>query len=260
MQPLHILQQLHERRFTMDTTPKLYAALIKAKQDFGSLKVNADNPYFNSKYLDLAGVQDATDAALHKNGLVVIQTTDITETGHPVLVTTLAHESGEAIAGRYPLTPKETNNPQSLGGCVTYARRYALMGMLGIAPEDDDGNASSGKPTTATATRPVQSGAATGQTVAKNAGPGQGYTPVDTGGCEYPGCGRPIDQKWIDIAHNKHEPALCFEHKDQKDTTRWPREREDVGMGSRSTVDELADIDQAAEIFGDLPPYQDSDR
>ncbi len=242
----------------MDTTPKLYAALIKAKQDFGSLKVNSDNPYFNSKYLDLAGVQDATDAALHKNGLVVIQTTDITETGHPVLVTTLAHESGEAIAGRYPLTPKEANNPQSLGGCVTYARRYALMGMLGVSPEDDDGNAASG-----TGHRPV---ATTTSTSTAPATP-RPTAPPTSAAPACPDCG---GQMWDNRAkkasgeYQQNRPDFSCKKQGGDANCRgaiWPSKeahaREDDDARSLSTEEE---VNQYFGGTSNEPPYEDHDR
>jgi len=53
------------------------------------------------------------------------------------LVTTLLHTSGEWISGRRPLHAK-TKDPQGIGSAITYARRYDLMAMVGIAPEDDD--------------------------------------------------------------------------------------------------------------------------
>jgi hypothetical protein len=80
---------------------------------------------------------------LSKNGLSVIQTTAQAETG--VLVeTTLAHSSGEWVAGVLHVKPVK-DDPQGLGSAITYARRYALSAMVGVAPEDDDGNAASGK-------------------------------------------------------------------------------------------------------------------
>jgi len=244
----------------MDTTPKLYTALIKAKKAFGSLKVNADNDYFNSKYLDLQGVQEATDKALHDNGLVVLQTTDITETGHPVLVTTLAHESGETLSGRYPLSPKEANNPQSLGGCVTYARRYALMGMLGIAPEDDDGNAASG-----TGHRPVATSTAPSTSTApatpRPTAPPTSATPA----C--PDCG---GQMWDNRAkkasgeYAANRPDFSCKKRGSDPECKgaiWPSKeahpREDDAARSLSTEEE---VNQYFGGTSNEPPYQDSDR
>src|SRR5690606_24979315 len=69
----------------------------------------------------------------------IVQQTDI-EDARTVLITRLVHESGEWIAGKYPIHPVKAD-PQGEGSALTYARRYALMAIAGIAPEDDDGNA-----------------------------------------------------------------------------------------------------------------------
>jgi hypothetical protein len=54
----------------------------------------------------------------------------------------LMHSSGEWISGVLEIKPVKTD-PQGIGSALTYARRYGLMAMIGIAPEDDDGNAAS---------------------------------------------------------------------------------------------------------------------
>jgi hypothetical protein len=59
--------------------------------------------------------------------------------------TIFAHVSGETVECRVPLIVSK-NDMQGYGSAVTYARRYGLMGMAGIAPEDDDGNAAAKAP------------------------------------------------------------------------------------------------------------------
>jgi hypothetical protein len=53
-------------------------------------------------------------------------------------MTTLAHSSGQWISGEMPIVLSKTD-PQSIGSALTYYRRYTLSAMIGIAPEDDDG-------------------------------------------------------------------------------------------------------------------------
>jgi len=109
-------------------------------------KRTSENPFFQSRYADLAECWAAIRKPLTDNGLSVSQSTDVTESGDVVLETLLLHESGEFLGGKMLLKPEKTT-PQSLGSCITYARRYALMAIVGIAPVDDDGNAASqGKP------------------------------------------------------------------------------------------------------------------
>jgi hypothetical protein len=117
----------------------LAAALSKAQSAItGALKDNA-NSFFKSKYADLASCWDACRSQLAANNLAVIQTTEVTEAG-TVLVTTLAHSSGEWMRGYLPVLTKDAG-PQGQGSGLTYARRYALAAIVGLAQIDDDGEA-----------------------------------------------------------------------------------------------------------------------
>jgi hypothetical protein len=57
----------------------------------------------------------------------------------------LIHSSGEYVTSTYPLVIKDLNNPQSIGSVVTYARRYTLAAIAGVAQVDDDGEAALGR-------------------------------------------------------------------------------------------------------------------
>jgi hypothetical protein len=118
---------------------ELGAALAKAQAEMKPAIKDAQNPFFKSTYADLAACWDCCRQALTKNNLSVIQTTRFSEKG-TVLVTKLLHSSGQWIEGEYPIVPVKSD-PQSLGSAITYARRYALMAIVGIAPEEDDGEA-----------------------------------------------------------------------------------------------------------------------
>jgi hypothetical protein len=133
----------------------LVSALIEAQRNFKVAIADSDNPFFKSKYVDLAGAWDACREALWGAGLTVVQFPRVDAVGGLVLVTRLEHTSGEFREGAYPLLPTKSNDPQSLGAAMTYARRYCLMAITGLAPEDDDGNKASGKTAPATATKPA---------------------------------------------------------------------------------------------------------
>ena len=121
----------------------LAAALSKAQASItGALKDSA-NPFFKSKYADLASCWDACRKPLTDNGLAVIQTIEAGE-GRAVLVTTLCHASGEWIKSYCPILTKD-DSPQGQGSGITYARRYALAAMVGLAQIDDDAEASQGR-------------------------------------------------------------------------------------------------------------------
>lgn len=132
---------------TSENITELAAAMSKAQGEItGALKDSA-NPFFKSKYADLASCWDACRAALSKNGLAVVQGPDsVTGTGDTAtyLVTTLLHSSGQWMRSSLLVTPKD-DTPQAMGSALTYARRYALTSMVGIAQVDDDGNAASGR-------------------------------------------------------------------------------------------------------------------
>lgn len=125
---------------------ELAAALAIAQGEItGALKDSA-NPFFKSKYADLASVWDACRTSLSKNGLAVVQVASTSETGAAVITTTLAHKSGQWIRGSISLMPVKAD-PQGMGSALTYARRYALAAMVGVAQVDDDANSASGKVT-----------------------------------------------------------------------------------------------------------------
>lgn len=134
---------------TSESIKELAAALAKAQATMAGAKKDATNPHFRSKYADLASCWEAAKSALPANGLCVIQTTKQSERDEVIVVTRLAHASGEWIEGELAL-PVSKADAQGYGSALTYARRYGLCAITGIAPEDDDGNAAaSAKPAAA---------------------------------------------------------------------------------------------------------------
>jgi ERF superfamily len=91
------------------------------------------------RYAPLASGLDIVRKTLGQHEIATLQTTAIDQTAGMVnLTTTLAHASGEWIASDWPVCPiAETANPQRMGAALTYARRYALFTLVGIAGEDD---------------------------------------------------------------------------------------------------------------------------
>jgi hypothetical protein len=120
-------------------------ALAKAQANMGKALKQASNPHFRSKYADLGNVMDACLPALNEAGIALIQPTGEDEHGRFVETILIHGESGESLTCRVPLIVSK-NDMQGYGSAVTYARRYGLMAMAGIAPEDDDGNAAAKAP------------------------------------------------------------------------------------------------------------------
>src|SRR5438105_8837678 len=91
------------------------------------------------RYAPLSSGLDIVRKTLGQHEIATLQTTAIDQTAGMVnLTTTLAHASGEWIASDWPICPiAETANPQRMGAALSYARRYALFTLVGIAGEDD---------------------------------------------------------------------------------------------------------------------------
>lgn len=120
---------------------KLVKSLVKAKQEFDA--VVRDKQAYNYKYAPLETVLEATEPALLKNGLFVTQLLE--GSGADVAVKTMVlHESGQSISSVIS-KPLGKVDAQTTGSMVTYLRRYAYLGILGLAQEDDDGSATVGK-------------------------------------------------------------------------------------------------------------------
>ena len=116
-------------------TASIAKALAAAQMEMGKALKQSQNPAFRSKYADLGNVMDACMPALNAHGIAVVQTMR-----DETVVTMLIHESGETLECPVPLLIGK-RDMQGLGSAITYARRYGLMALAGIAPEDDDGNA-----------------------------------------------------------------------------------------------------------------------
>ena len=126
---------------------ELWKALHAFQAESVALQRDKINPAFKSKYLSLDALHEQVMPLLSKHGLVWITAPNFEAHGgeiEPNLSYRLIHaESGHETSGRLPLILGK-RDMQGLGSAVTYARRYALMSVLGlVADEDDDGNAAS---------------------------------------------------------------------------------------------------------------------
>jgi hypothetical protein len=119
-----------------ESIKELAAALAKVQGELKPAPKDSENPFFKSSYADLATVTKTALPVLSKNGLSVSQVAE----GEGAITTQLMHTSGEWIRGTLTLKPVKAD-PQGIGSALTYARRYALAAICGLATEDDDGNA-----------------------------------------------------------------------------------------------------------------------
>ena len=138
-----------------DSIAELAKALAAAQGELEPAQKNASNPFLKNKYADLASCISACREVLPKHGLAYAQCIVPSEPGTVCVETLLMHESGQWIKGRclLPCTVPSNrdgkasmNAAQAVGSAITYARRYGLSTLVGLATEDDDGCASGASP------------------------------------------------------------------------------------------------------------------
>ena len=123
------------------TKRTLHQKLLSFHMEVGTIKKTGNNPHFRSSYADINTVLSAVMPLLTAVGIVLLQLPQIKD-GVNVLVTQLidADNKDDMIESVTPLVMKDITNPQQYGSSITYARRYALVSMLDLETEDDDGN------------------------------------------------------------------------------------------------------------------------
>lgn len=126
--------------------------LVAVMNDIKNPTKNAENGHFHNKYATLDVICDEVRESCKKHGIAIMQTpttiladcADGTKSAFVLRAVAIA-DGEEKTLGDYPINPTK-NDPQGIGSAITYARRYQLCSILGIAAEDDDdGNAASAK-------------------------------------------------------------------------------------------------------------------
>ena len=147
---------------TKEIKLELYKSLIQAINELENPTNSVDNKFFKSKYVPLANILDIIKPVFKNHGLAVFQTpfvmyetvqnvnnsgqTYYSEIGVVKITTTIIHVSGESLDFPPMIFKAQGNTPQNIGSTITYARRYSLSSILGIAgkeDDDDDGNEAS---------------------------------------------------------------------------------------------------------------------
>lgn len=132
--------------------PELAAAYVTAWGELGHVVKDSTNPHLGNDYASLKGCLDVVKPVLRNNGLALMQAPGEMTGDILTLEGLLIHRSGQSIRVRtqLPVAPqldKKTGEKrltaQAAGSAITYARRYQLMAIAGMAPTDDDGEAAS---------------------------------------------------------------------------------------------------------------------
>lgn len=139
-----------------ETITELAKALVKFNTEVSRISKDAANPFFKNNYATLDNIIDEVRPILTKNGLSILQIPG-GDGENVVMKTMLMHESGEWIESDPLIMKPVKNDPQSVGSCVTYARRYSLAAFLSLnTGEDDDGNNASQQQRSTASSEPVQ--------------------------------------------------------------------------------------------------------
>lgn len=135
----------------MSDYQNLFAALAKAQGEMDALiasstaNIKSDKAAYSYKYADLADVLRVALKTLSKHGLGIVQIPEVVYDSNTTIVSiaaTLFHASGEFMPiAPLPLRVRPNATAQEVGSAITYARRYQLQSVLGLAADDDDGAA-----------------------------------------------------------------------------------------------------------------------
>jgi len=112
--------------------------ILEVQKEIGTLSKNAKNPFFKSAYLDLNDLLTHVTPILNSKGLVLVQPI----IGGGVCSQIRDSENNEVLIESCVQLP-DLKDPQKIGSCITYFRRYTLKSLLAIAEGDDDGNLAS---------------------------------------------------------------------------------------------------------------------
>jgi len=112
--------------------------ILEVQKEIGSLAKKSENPFFKSAYLDLNDLLNAVKPLLESKDLMLIQPI----LDNKVYSKIIDCKSNETLLSCNIEIPSSLTDPQKIGSCITYFRRYTLKSLLAIAEGDDDGNSS----------------------------------------------------------------------------------------------------------------------
>lgn len=124
----------------------LAAAYVKASGEVQNVVKDAQNPHFGSDYATLGALIDTIKPIFAKHELALLQAPGEIDGDKMNLHGLLMHSSGETVAFKMQILIGNKPSAQAVGSAITYARRYQLAAVAGVAQVDDDGEAASSAP------------------------------------------------------------------------------------------------------------------
>jgi hypothetical protein len=124
---------------TSESINELAGALAKAQGAMEGASKGTANPFFKSRYSDLASVMQAIRQPFAESGLCFVQGASY-ESGHVLVTTRIMHASGQWIEDTLTV-PVSKADAQGVGSALSYGKRYSLQALAGVPSIDDDGEA-----------------------------------------------------------------------------------------------------------------------
>jgi len=216
---------------TSESINEIAAALAKAQAKMENVAKDRENPHFRSRYATLAGVLDEVRGKLSEQGISIYQAPVNGEASNIGVATRLLHSSGQWIESAVFVQPTKFD-AQGVGSVLTYLRRYSLMAVAGVGPEDDDANAAVGRPQA----RPQTSGA-----TRTAAAPSPPERPAHVNGAALP----PHPEESGDVTQARQRIRMLIDKTDHAIKSAKNSIALNTMWTSPSTEDELAEIERA---------------
>jgi hypothetical protein len=125
----------------MTNKQTLRERLLEVQKEIGTIKKDATNPFFKSKYFDINSLLEQIKPVLNEKNLIITQALTSLD-GKLALKTSILDSDGiDGVVETCPLP--DIQDPQKAGSAITYFRRYALQSLLALEAEDDDANLAS---------------------------------------------------------------------------------------------------------------------
>lgn len=118
---------------------EIYKKLLEVQKEIGTIKKDATNPFYKSKYFDINSLLEQVKPVLNKHGVLLLQGLD----KDSITTELVDAESGSKIS--FTSVIPQLADAQKQGSAITYFRRYALQSLLALEAEDDDANLASKK-------------------------------------------------------------------------------------------------------------------
>lgn len=136
---------MNETIRTSDQVNEIYGALAKAQAKLENVARDRENAHFHARYATLGAVLDEVRPKLSEQGIAILQMPVNGEGSNVGIVTRLTHSSGQWIESAIYVQPTKFD-AQGVGSVLTYLRKYSLMAVAGVGPDDDDAEAAVGRP------------------------------------------------------------------------------------------------------------------